>query len=345
MIQKLTPAPGRRYIVVLLMILFVCVSVSRAQDLEHIAKKTPVKLTGNFSAGLNYHADLSSKDSNTSKTSFGSSPAYFLQSSPVISIYGFAIPINIMVTSQNSAFNTPFSRFGLSPYYKWAKLHLGWRSLNFSQFTLSGQEMLGAGFELTPGKFRAAFMYGKFNKALTNLSLYNNLNNNTPLYKRMGYAAKLGYGSSANFIEFSYLQAKDDSSSIPFSDSVSLRPAANQVAGLKGQLTLFKALSVSAEVAASYYTRDLSGSLLETDNEWKKFASLQPRNGSVIAFAGEAGINYQLKAGSLNLKYRRVDPGYKSMGAFYMQTDIEQYTAGFNYSFLKNKIRLQSNFG
>ena len=138
-----------------------------------------------------------------------------------------------MIASQNKSFNTPFNRFGLSPSYKWIKLDLGWRSLNFSQFTLSGQQIFGAGFELTPGKFRAAFIYGKFNDAVTDISLYNNLNNNTPLYKRTGFAAKLGYGSSANFLEFSYLQAKDDSNSIPklLADSVQAKPAANQVAG------------------------------------------------------------------------------------------------------------------
>ena len=33
------------------------------------------------------------------------------------------------------------------------------------------------------------------------------------------------------------------------------------------------------------------------------------------------------------------------MGAFYMQTDIEQYTLGFSYSFFKNKLHVHSDFG
>ena len=152
-------------------------SVSYAQDIGSVSGQKAFTLHGNFNAGLNYHTDLSDKNS-SSPISFGPSPSYFLQFNPVLTIYGMALPFNLMFASQNKSFNTPFNRYGASPYYKWVKLHLGWRSLHFSQFTLGGQQMLGAGFELTPGKFRAAFMYGKFNNAVTDISLYNNLNSN-----------------------------------------------------------------------------------------------------------------------------------------------------------------------
>lgn len=330
-------------IVVLLSIITV-----HAQDMAQLKDQQPVTFHGNISAGINYYDDLSKDNDSLSKSSFGHSPAYFIQANPVLSLYGFSIPVNILIASRNKSLSSPiFNRFGMSPYYKWVKLHLGWRSLNFSQFTLSGQQMLGAGFELTPGKFRAAFMYGKFNNAVTNISLYNNLNNNIPLYKRKGFAAKIGYGSSANFIELSYLQAKDDSNSLEgiSVDTIRNKPAANQVAGIKGQVTLLKALSIHIDVAASYYTRNITGDTLDIGNKWKKLSSFSPKTSSRISFAGEAGINYHFSIGNVRLKYRRVDPDYESMGAFYMQTDIEQYTAGFNLSLLKNKLHLQSDIG
>ena len=318
-----------------------------AQDIQNIKKSPAVTLHGSIAAGLNYYNNFSAHKDSVSYASFGTNPAYFLQANPVLALYGYAIPVNIMIASQDKSFHTPFNRFGLSPGYKWIKLHLGWRSLNFSQFTLGGQQMLGAGFELTPGKFRAAFMYGKFNNAVTDISLYNNLNNNVPLYKRKGYAAKIGYGSAANFIEFSYLQAKDDSNSIPAAvrDSTHVSPAANQVAGMTGQLTILKSLSIKADIGASYYTSNTGSDTLDIGNSWDKFAAVTPRTSSRISFAGEAAINYQLRSGNINVKYRRVDPNYQSMGAFYMQTDVEQYTFGFSYSFLKRKLHLQSNIG
>ncbi len=325
-----------------------CVIAVHSQDLAHLKNRKLITFHGSISSGLNYYSDLSNGNGNLSHSSFGHSPSYFIQGNPVLSLYGFSIPVNIMVASQSRSISTrSFNRFGMSPHYKWAKLHLGWRSLNFSQFTLSGQQILGAGFELTPGKFRAAFIYGKFNDAVTNISQYNNLNNNIPLYKRKGFAAKIGYGSSKNFIEFSYLQAKDDSTSIQGinPENVQLKPAANQVAGIKGQATLLKAVSFNIDAAASYYTRNVGGDLLETDEKWSKFASFSPKTSSRIAFAGEAGIRYRFSKGNIRLKYRRVGPDYKSMGAFYMQTDIAQYTAGFDLSLLENKLHLQSDLG
>lgn len=332
--------------VCIVLVLFTTGGVAYSQDIGSLKNQKPVTIHGSISAGLNYYNNFSDKNNSLPQSTFGHSPAYFIQANPVLSLYGFAIPVSAMVASQNKSFNTPFNRFGLSPYYKWAKLHLGWRSLNFSQFTLSGQQMLGAGFELTPGKFRAAFMYGKFNNAVTDISLYNNLNNNIPLYKRKGFAAKIGYGSDKNFIELSYLQAKDDSNSVAIPDTLWMKPAAaNQVAGIKGQVTLLRSISIYTDAAASYYTRDLAGNALETDEQWSKLASFTPNTSSGVAFAGEAGIRYNFSKGNIRLKYRRVDPDYKSMGAFYMQTDIEQYTAGFNLSFLKNKMHLQSDIG
>jgi hypothetical protein len=319
-------------------------SVSYAQDIGSVSGQKAFTLHGNFNAGLNYHTDLSDKNS-SSPISFGPSPSYFLQFNPVLTIYGMALPFNLMFASQNKSFNTPFNRYGVSPYYKWVKLHLGWRSLHFSQFTLGGQQMLGAGFELTPGKFRAAFMYGKFNNAVTDISLYNNLNSNIPLYKRKGFAAKIGYGSAASFIEFSYLQAKDDSNSLKIGGALPLPPAANQVAGVKGQITFFKKLSLRADAAASYYTRNTASALVDVDNSFTKLAATNPNGSSRVAFAGEAALGYRFKAGNVELKYRRIDPNYQSMGAFYMQTDIEQYTAGFNLAFLHNKIHLRVHAG
>lgn len=335
----------RNVVKIILFLLPVITGELHAQNLENLKKNPPVTLHGSVSAGLNYYTAFSGTRDTLSSISFGHTPSYFIQANPVLTLYGYAIPINILIASQNKSFNTPFNRFGMSPYYKWIKLHLGWRSLNFSQFTLSGQQMLGAGFELTPGKFRMAFIYGKLNDAVTDISLYNNLNNNIPLYKRKGFAAMVGYGSASNYLELSYLQAKDDSSSISSLSGIQVKPAANQVLGLKGQLTILKVLYINVDAAGSYYTNDITSGFLETDNQWAKLASFAPRISSRISSAGEAAIRYQFKTGNVNFKYRRVDPDYQSMGAFYMQTDIEQYTFGVGYTFLKNKIHLRSDIG
>lgn len=331
----------------LALVLFITSLEVHGQDVEQIKEKKPFTVHGGISAGISYYPDLIKKDS-ISKISYGQSPSYFIQANPVFSVYGFNIPVNVLLASQsNSLSSSIFNRFGLSPQYKWARLHLGWRSLNFSQFTLSGQQMLGAGFELNPGNFRVAFMYGRFNNAVTDISLYNNLNNNLPVFRRKGFAAKIGYGTDKNFVELSYLQAKDDSNSIHGVqlDTLLVKPAANQVAGIKGKVTLIYRVTLEAEAAASYYTRDITAQFLELDAPLKSLAVVQPRTTSLVSFAGEAKALYTFTNGSVSAAYRRVGPGYLSMGTFYMQTGLEQYTAGLNLNLWQHKINFQSRFG
>ena len=197
-----------------LFLLLFAYSTVYGQDISSILKAKPFGIHASLSAGYNGYSNIS-KDTSLSSP-IGSNSVYYVQFNPVINIYSFSLPFNFMLSSQGNTANAslPFNRFSVSPGYKWITLHLGWQSLQFSQFTLAGQQMNGAGIELNPGKLRLGFMYGTFNEAVTDISQFNNLNSNATLYKRKGYAAKLGYGSSGSYIQFTFLKAKDDSTSI-----------------------------------------------------------------------------------------------------------------------------------
>jgi len=315
--------------------------------MEDIKNQKPITLLGNISAALNYNLNISPKDT-LQNIYYGSNPSYTLQASPVITLYGVSFPMYFLMASQSKSFSTPFNRYGLSPYYKWVKLHLGWRTLNFSQFTLNGQQILGAGAELTPGKFRLAFMYGKFNKGLTNISQFNNLNNNTQAYKRKGWAAKIGYGGPNTYLEFSYLQAADDSTSLPediHPSDLNIKPKSNKVLGIKTQIRISHHLYLNVEGAASLITRDATADTiadLPSNTILQKFA---PQISSYLPSALEARLRYNFRKGNIYLKYHRIDPGFQSMGAFYMQTDIEQASLGLNMSFFQNKLNVRSDIG
>jgi len=79
---------------------------------------------------------------------------WYLQGSPVITVYGIVLPFSFRLSEQQRDFRQPFNQFGVSPYYKWAKLHLGYRSHNWSTYALAGHSITGVGLELTPGKFQ-----------------------------------------------------------------------------------------------------------------------------------------------------------------------------------------------
>lgn len=315
------------------------------QDLGKIGKAKPFHISGSLSAGISTY---SSSDSIKAMNPL----QWTLSGSPVVDIYGLSLPFNVFISSQDKGFSTPFTRFGVSPYYKWAKLHLGWQSLDFNRYTLGGQQILGTGAELTPGKFDAAFMYGRFNHAVTDLSVYNNLNNEVPVHNRNGYAFKIGYGDDKARISISYLRAKDKvgSANPAVADSSGVRPAANQVFGLRGRVAFFKHFSFQAETGLSIYTSDTGSDSIDP-GKYKHNIFLRsgmvshPNFSTSVATAIDAGVNYSEKLFSVGLQYQRVDPDYRSMGAFYLQTDIEQYTLNPSLRLARNTLYISGSMG
>lgn len=315
-----------------------------AQDLSTLKKQTPFALSGNFFLNMDTYSQLSG-----GSAGYLNPFAWSVTGTPVVSIYGISMPVTLLFSNQNKAYSLPFSRFGLSPRYKWAQIHLGWRSLNFSPFTLGGQNIFGAGLSLTPGKWHLDGIYGKFNKAITDISLFNNLNNsNTPVYSRKGFAIQVGYGNEKNNVYISYLNAKDDSNSVSQDIKMQsgVQAASNQVWGIRSRIHIIKPLSWYIDGAASQYTGSqvMADSLGGSKLWWQQWLS-NPNSSSRLLTALETGIQYSAPGYGLDLKYRRVDPNYQSMGAFYLQTDIEQYTINPSARLFKSKLSLTGSLG
>jgi len=47
---------------------------------------------------------------------------WMLTGSPTLSVYGITLPFSFTISEQQRNFRQPFNKFGVSPYYKWAKL-------------------------------------------------------------------------------------------------------------------------------------------------------------------------------------------------------------------------------
>ncbi|HTR28307.1 MAG TPA: hypothetical protein VMH27_03500, partial [Puia sp.] len=106
-----------------------------------------------------------------------------------------------------------------------------------------------------------------------------------------------------------------------------------------------KGLTLRAELAASYYTRNNASDTFNANSYWTKLAYFPVKTSSRVTFAEDINLSYRLGSGSITALYRRIDPNYQSMGAYYMQTDLEQYTLGVNYGFLKGRLHLQASIG
>ena len=261
---------------------------------------------------------------------------------------GLEIPLSFAFTDRINDFAQPFNRFGMSPKYKWITLHLGYRNVTFSNFTLAGRSFLGAGIEMNRTIFRFGFVYGRFNEKTTFNPLFSN--DSLPKYSRNGFAAKIGIGKERNFIDLIFLQMEDDSNSLTKPDSGSYRlPERNLVSGLNGKLSLFKRLSIEFEGAVSLYTLN-TGALSLTDStsdeilqEANKYIKIN--RSSEYYKALRAGVQYKAKKWSLKAQYRKIDPGYRSMGTYFISNDLENLTLSPSLRFFKSKLVITGSFG
>lgn len=257
---------------------------------------------------------------------------------------GVSLPFSVVLGNQGANFRQPFNQFGISPTYKWATVHAGYRNIQFSPFTLAGHTFLGGGVELNPGKLRLGAVYGRFNKAISTDLV--NPDQALPSFKRTGYAVKLGYGTASNYVDLNLLNAADDQNSIVPNESIA--PARNTVLGLTSRFVLVKKLSFELDAAGSAYTRDTRSQQipLEQGSLLKAFTVFMPAQLSTqLTTAIQTGIGYQGKIIGIKLEYKRIDPNFQTMGAYYFQSDIQSYTVAPSLNLMKNKLRILGSLG
>lgn len=310
-----------------------------AQDLSQIGKGKAVRMRGTMSLQGGPYFYLG--DGQARNEPFW----WMAQGNPVLSIYGWQLPFSFSVGSQHRAFNQPFNRFGVSPFYKWATFHFGYRSMRFNPYVMSGLQFLGAGVELNPKGFRFAAFYGRFSKPVRLDTLASITPD--PAYRRMGYGIKVGAGSRRNYVDLMLFRAWDDTTSIPsISPSAEIAPQENLAVGLSTRLSFTKRLHFRLEMAGSFLNRDTRLAVLDTLDEINPVKSLfTPKIGGQLLTAGNASLQYNLKAVSLRFTFKRVDPDYRSLGAFYQQTDMQSLTLDPSFRMFRNKLRLSGSIG
>ena len=254
---------------------------------------------------------------------------------------------SISTQSKNFTHPRPFNRVGISPSYKSFTAHIGYRSLQFSEFTLGGAEFLGGGLEYNPSEFplKATALYGRFQKAGTSRS-YTGI----PLYERWGYGTQLNYTKNNTDYRLIFFKAADDPSSLPdtLADSLNISPADNLVIGNVLRQTILEKLTLEMEYSLSAFTRDIRTPelMLEKYTYINNFGKIyQPRASSYVSDAIKANVSLNLEKYQVNISYRRVDPDYITLGAPYLTNDFQDITAGANVAMFDSKINLSVQAG
>jgi len=165
-------------------------------------------------------------------------------------------------------------------------------------------------------------------------------------FTRKMISFKVGIGNRNNYFDFIVLRAADDSTSInPSVKETGKFPATNLVTGINTHLALTPTLYFEAEAAYSVYTENQNSVITFESPDFVN--KVIPVNlSSKFFLAVRALLEYKNKKGlKFSLKYRRIDPGYKSMGSYFINNDLENITFNTGFAALKRKLRFNGSIG
>ena len=277
-------------------------------------------------------------------------------------IYQIDLPISIVLTAKNTTHSYPsisdlkeslkdklnekkksFARVGMSPYYKWTKLHLGHRAMFFSKYTMNNINFFGAGVELTPDKLRFGAMYGRLAKAEPiDLSL---ATPNLPIYRRIGWGARLGYGDDLASADIEIFSAKDDLNSIDIPADYPKQTTAegNVVIGVQLQKLFLEKIRVKLD----YNVSAVSPNALDDNSEVTGIKKMvfNVNNTTNFGTALEGSVSYEGKKFTAGAIVNRVGPEYKSLGAYFFNRDILDVQGFGAFSFLDGKLNTNLKAG
>ncbi|MEM7548841.1 MAG: outer membrane beta-barrel protein [Bacteroidota bacterium] len=314
-------------------------SLLKSQDLESVRNEDPIKVSGSFSLGTNYYCASGIEDR--------FDPFIWTTSGNInLNVYGVLLPFSFLYSSQNTSVRQPFNRFGVTPYYKWVKLYLGYTTMNFSPFTFNGNSFLGAGVELRPeNKIRFSAVYGRLRRAVESNFVSSFI---IPTYRRSGFGFKIGYGDDASYVDLVMFRAYDDENSIQVEDSLNINPQENLVLGIDSRYQITRRLSVAFEIATSAINRDRNAepTTLTTRRIFNDLGGLFRANVSSEFYdAIQAKANYQLEKMDFEVNYKRIDPGYETLSTYFFNNDREEVAFNIGMNLFKDKVYARGGFG
>ncbi|MBO9203035.1 MULTISPECIES: TonB-dependent receptor [Niastella] len=326
----------------LIIILLICCKKGIAQQvdiegLKNVFKAKPIRFSGGVAANTAFYSG---------NGNYGRAPfTWFLQGNLNANIFGkinLPFSFNLTNASHGITYPTPPNRLSLHPTYKWIAGHIGDVAMSFSPYTLSGHQFTGAGVDLTPdGPWKISAMAGRLQKAVQ----YDSASGILPVYKRMGYGAKVGYNQKMYRISISAFAAKDVQSSLSTPpDSLLIFPGQNLALHYEVGLQPLKGLDLTAGYATSVLTRDVRDST-ENLNKGVSKVFLRGNGSTAVYHALKTQLSYNFRKSTVGAGYERIDPGYQTYGTYYFNNDLENITVNLAQSLLRDKASISANIG
>ena len=312
----------------------------RAQDLEKINLKSPVKFSGSLSA----NAGLSSISSGVSDRT---SP-YFYSFNTRFSISWNEIKMPFYFSFRDHSFNygATVPRFRINPRYKWAELQVGDVFMKFNRYTLSQRNLKGVAIKLTPGKFRFQALYGKIQELNSYRDTLMLGISDEEVFSNKVVGLGLGIGSKSTHLDIYALKTWTDIDSADFINT-QLPRQDNLVVGSTGKLRISRSIRVQYNfgLSALTYDKDAIGNSRSLAENGLTGSLLEVNNSSGANYAGDVSINYSQGRFGMNGKITYIQPFYQPLTVAYINSDVLNYTVGSYISMLSNKLYLNGSVG
>lgn len=302
------------------------------------------KINGSISVGYWFNSQTTTDAKGEKITN--STPSWFIQGAPTISVYNMQFPFSANYSNRQFSYSQPFNQYGISPRYKWATLHGGYRNMSLSKYTMAGVTFLGGGVDLNPGKFRFSAFYGRFARGIEQDSaLIATGAVVIPTYERWGYGVKIGIGTDNNHVDLIVTKIADDSNSISLPDNENIRPGDNVCVGLAGKFRIFKKRVVGEfETTISALTNDITAS-----GDFEEAAFLKPilevNLSSTVNPAAFASLTYNSKYFRLGVSSEFIGPAFRTFGMYYIQNDLWRNSIKPSLRLFKGRLNISGSVG
>jgi hypothetical protein len=294
------------------------------QQLDKIGQEGEIKVDGGISVDQVYRENTSHYGNPWSTVATGRLNA---------SLYGLSIPMSFTWSNEQWTYTQPFNQFSLSPSYKWVTMHLGWSSMSFSPYGLSGHSFAGVGIEAAPAdKFTFSAMYGRLQKELPG----DTVRGYDPAYRRTGTGIKGAYNFDRGEVSMSFFYAADDTHKpVEYIDSLGITPKENLVFSTHVNYRITDNLSVIADVGISNLSND------------RRYSGATDFDGAATSryHAAKTSLSYSTSIGSIGGTVEYVEPGYESLGSYYMVNDFVHYTLDVATSLFQGRVTAAANGG
>lgn len=303
-----------------------------SQDISQIAKSDPLIITGAVGTQNAYY--------HSSSGGFASPLSNSVYANLNISFYGFSMPFSFYYSNSDLNFSYPRFSFNISPTYKNWTLHLGTHVLPMSPY-IYNIPFEGAGLEYNGQRLRFGMFYGRLRHAINDNPL--DPKARSPQYSRMGWGFKVGYGSGRHYLDLYVFKGYDRLSSLAAEWRRTTEAKENLSVALRGHTSLGNWMSLTANVAASVFSTDLSADRIHSDeiDKWDKI--FDARYSSLYRFAGDVNLNLSLGGVFTSVSYKLVQPDYTSLGLSYISNNYQSLGLSMSGSLTRNII-LSGNF-